>query len=251
MHATARAAFGADVDDVVGHLNQVEVVLDDEDGVAFVGQLLEHVGQVINILEVQAGGGLVEDVEGFARVLLAELSGELYALCFAARERGGLLAQGEVAQAHVVEGLDFAQDAGLELEELHGLLHRHVEHVGNGFALEAHFERFAVVAAALAGFAGHVHVGQEVHLNGANAGTLAGFAAPALHVEGEATGAVAADFGLRHLAKQLADFGEHAGVSGRVRARRAPDGRLVHLNHLVHQIQPFDAAVGQRLTSWR
>ena len=45
------------------------------------------------------------------------------------------------------------------------LLDGHVEHVGDALALEAHLERLAVVALAVALLARHVHVGQEVHLD--------------------------------------------------------------------------------------
>ena len=39
--------------------------------------------------------------------------------------------------------------------------HRHVEHVGDGLALEQHVQRLAVVALAVADVAGDVDVGQE------------------------------------------------------------------------------------------
>jgi hypothetical protein len=68
------------------------------------------------------------------------------------------------------------------------LLDRHVEHVGDRLALEQHLQRLAVVALALAHLAGDVDVGQEVHLDLDDAVALAGLAAAALDVEGEAAG---------------------------------------------------------------
>ena len=52
-----------------------------------------------------------------------------------------------------------------------------------------HLQRLAIVALALADVAGDVDVGQEVHLDLDDAVALAGFAAAALDVEGEAPGA--------------------------------------------------------------
>ena len=55
-------------------LIDVEVVLDHEHGVARVDQPLQHAEQPAHVLEVQAGGRLVEDVDGVAGRPLAELA---------------------------------------------------------------------------------------------------------------------------------------------------------------------------------
>ena len=95
----AVAAFGAEVDDPVGGLDDVEVVLDDDDGVARVDQLVQHFEELCDVVEVEAGGGLVEDVERAAGGALGEFLGELDALGFAAGERRRLLADVDVAEA--------------------------------------------------------------------------------------------------------------------------------------------------------
>ncbi len=61
-------------------------------------------------------------------------------------------------------------------------------------------ERFAVVAPATADIAGHVDVGQEVHLDADQAIALAGLAAAALDVEAEAARVVATGARLGHCA---------------------------------------------------
>ena len=128
-------------------------------------------------------------------------------------------------------------------EELCGFFHGHFEYVGNGLALVVHFEGFAVVALAVAGFARYVHVRQEVHFNlqGAIAGAV--LTAAALDVEGESAGGVAAHFRFAGLCEQLADVVEHAGVGGGVRTRSTADGRLVHVNDLVQVFQAVNALV--------
>src|SRR5260370_723170 len=103
--------------------------------------------------------------------------------------------------------------------------------------------RLAAVALALADVAGDVDVGQEVHLDLDDAVALAGLAASALDVEGEAAGLVAARLGLRQAREPFADRGERAGIGRRIAARRAADRRLVDVDHLVEMLEPLDAVV--------
>ena len=100
--AAAFAAFGAEVDDPVGAFDDVEIVFDDEDGVAEVDEAVEDVEEVVDVGEVEAGGGLVEEVEGVAGVRFAEFGGEFDALGFAAGEGGGGLAEFDVGESDVV-----------------------------------------------------------------------------------------------------------------------------------------------------
>ena len=56
-------AFGPELDDVVGGSDDVRVVLDDDDGVAAVEEGAEGGEEFLDVVEVEAGGGLVEDEE--------------------------------------------------------------------------------------------------------------------------------------------------------------------------------------------
>ena len=62
--AAGGAAFGAHVDDPVGGLDDVEIVLDDEQRAAAFDEFAEGGEEFLYVVEVEAGGGLVEDVEG-------------------------------------------------------------------------------------------------------------------------------------------------------------------------------------------
>ena len=97
--AAGLAAFRAEINDPIGGLDDVQVVLDDDEGVAGGAELEEHFEQLGDVVEVQAGGGLVEDVERAAGRFAAQLGGELDALGLAAAEGGGGLAEANVAQA--------------------------------------------------------------------------------------------------------------------------------------------------------
>src|SRR5215218_8985984 len=59
----AAATFGSEVDDPVGVPDDVEVVFDDDDGVAGIDESIEHLEQMANVGHVEAGRRLVEDVD--------------------------------------------------------------------------------------------------------------------------------------------------------------------------------------------
>src|SRR5260370_18678303 len=105
--AAAFDAFGAEVDDPVGLLDDVEVVLDDEYGIGEIDEGLQDVEKFSNVVKVAAGSGLVQDVERAAGLALGKLAGELDALGFAAGKSGSGLAEGDVAEADFYESRKF------------------------------------------------------------------------------------------------------------------------------------------------
>ena len=239
--AAAAAALRAEVDDVIAGLDHVEVVLDNQHGVAAAGELAKHAHEPFAVGDVQAGRRLIQHVERLAGRCAGKLGRQFDALGLAAGERRGGLPQPDVAQTHVVEGLQLARDARIGGEEVQRFLDGHIEHVGDGFALIEHFQRFAVIALALADLARHVDIRQKVHLDAQNAVAGTGFAAPAAHVEGEAVLLVAARLGFRRGGEDLADHVKQAGVGGRVAARGAADGALIDGDDLVQLLKPVDA----------
>src|SRR6266849_2236138 len=208
----AFAAFGAEVDDPVGLLDDVEMVLDDEHGVAEIDEALQDVEEFSDIVEVQAGGGLVEDVEGAAGLALGKLAGELDALGFAAGKSCGGLAEGNVAEADFDEGRKFLLNLRNIFKKFQRIGRRQIQNIANRMALVANGERFGIVAAAAADFAHHVNVGKKIHFDAAKAVALAGFAAAAFYVEAEAAGAIAAFARFRKHGEEIADGPEHARV---------------------------------------
>jgi hypothetical protein len=61
--AASSAPFRAQIDDVICGLDDVEMVLDDEDSVAGVNEAVQGIEEALDIGEMQAGGGFVQDVE--------------------------------------------------------------------------------------------------------------------------------------------------------------------------------------------
>src|SRR5690606_22748673 len=148
--ATACPAFRAQVDDPVGGLDHVQVVFDHQDGAARVHQPAQHAQQHLDVVEVQAGGGLVQYVQGAFRAAPGQLLRQLDALRLAARQGGGALAQADVGQADVHQCLQLAGHGGHRLEQVQGLGHRQVQDLADGQAPVADVQGLAVVAAAFA-----------------------------------------------------------------------------------------------------
>src|SRR5215212_1186887 len=195
--SASRTALGPEVDDPVGRLDDVEIVFDDDDRIALVDEPVEHVEQLADVLEMQAGGRLVEDVDRPTRRTLLQLGCELDPLRLTARKRRRRLAQPHVAQPHVDQRLEIPVDRADRSEELGCVLDRQVEHFRDGLALVVHFESFSVVPGAVAHLARHVHIGEEIHLDLDRAVARARLAPAALDVEREPARLVTAHLGLR------------------------------------------------------
>ena len=97
------AGLGAHVDHPIGRFDHVEIVLDHHDRIAQIDQPIEHVEQFGQIVEVQAGGRLVEQIERLAGVGPGKLGGQFHALGLAAGKRRRRLAEREVIEAHVAK----------------------------------------------------------------------------------------------------------------------------------------------------
>ncbi len=228
---------------MVRELYHVDVVLYDQHGVALVDKPLQHVHKDPDVVEVQSGCGLVQEVQCLARVLLRELCGKLYSLALAAGEGGAGLAELEIAQADILYCLYLVQYVGHVLEELHCLVDGHVQNVRDALSVEAHLQGLAVVALAVAYLAGHGDVREEVHLYGLVAVAVAGLAPAALDVEGEAARLVSPHLRLRQLYEQRADVGEDTGVGRGVGAGSPSDGALVDGDNLVDVLYPLDGLI--------
>ncbi len=64
--SAAVTAFGAQVDDIIRCLNDIQVVLDHDNGIACVHKLLQYLNELFHIIGVQAGGCLIQDIPRLA-----------------------------------------------------------------------------------------------------------------------------------------------------------------------------------------
>lgn len=177
MHdlAAVLARAGADVDDPVGDLDGVLVVLDDDERVAHVAQPDQGLDEAVVVALVQTDGRLVEDVQD-ADESGADLGGQADALCLAAGEGAGRAVQREVVQADVDQELQPLVDllqhplgdllvTGAELQltqEVRAVADGHAGDLGDGLAHDGDREDERLEARALTGGAGHLaHVALE------------------------------------------------------------------------------------------
>src|SRR5271166_2406188 len=91
--AAVVAGAGAEVDDPVGVRHDRLVVLDDDDRLAGVDEPVDQAEQLLDVGEVKAAGGLVEDVDA---ALLGHAGGQLEPLPLAAGQRSERLAEPQV-----------------------------------------------------------------------------------------------------------------------------------------------------------
>ena len=204
--ATAVAALRTKVNHIVGGFDDVEVMLDNKHGVPRVHQTLQYLKQLTNIIEVEAGSGLIENIEGFACLATLKLACQLHTLSLTTRKRSGGLAQANIAQAHIVQSVELARQPRDLREETASLVNCHVQNVVHVLASVRHFQRFAIVPFALAHLAVDVNIGQEMHLYFFLTIALARLAATARHVEREAAGCVATHLRLWRGSEQGTDI---------------------------------------------
>ena len=72
---------------MVGTLDDIHVVFDDENAVATLDECVEGLQQPVDIVEVQTRGGFVEDEEGRLLSFLSDEIGQLDTLVLTTRER--------------------------------------------------------------------------------------------------------------------------------------------------------------------
>jgi hypothetical protein len=146
----AIAAFGPEVDHVIGALDDLDVVLDDHERVTALGELRERAEEPLDVREVQSGRRLVEDEERVRLRVASEVRGELDALRLAGGQRAERLAELQVLEAHVDQRLKSLGDVGLVGEEPRRLRDREIQHAGDAAIPVADLEHVRLVARAVA-----------------------------------------------------------------------------------------------------
>ena len=209
-----RAAARAHVDEVVGRGQQVQVVVDDDDGRAGVQQPVEHADQRGHVERVQPGGRLVEDVQR-AALAAAQPGGDPQPLRLAAGQRRRRLAQPQVTEADLVDGPQRPRRSVPGRRSAPGRRARSGQHVGDGQAVDPDVQRGVVEAGAVAGRALDGDVRQVLDVEVDVAEPPAGRALALAGVEGEVAGLPAP-------APRIRGCPRTAGGSGRTPRSRWP-----------------------------
>ena len=221
-------------------------MLDQHDRIAQIDQPVQHVQQLGQVIEMQARGGFVQQVQRAARVGAGEFRCQFYALRLATGQRRSGLAECQVVQSYVAQGLQDAADLGQVLEQVERLAARQFQYVADRVAVVGHRQGLGVVPLALARLALDPNIRQEMHLDAFLAVAFAVFAAPPRDVETEAARRVAAQFGFRQLSEQFADPFEYAGVGRRIGGGRIAQRLLVDADHFVDVLDAADLVVRPR-----
>ena len=256
-HPTRRATFRTEINDPVGAFDDFEIVLDDEQAVAFVDEALQQLHQQRDVIEVQAGGRFVEQEQAAGALLrfgirrvLNQMPDELQALCFTAGKRVERLTELQVAKTGLVEHLKLCDDLRGFLGRLkqraaeprYRLLGSQTEHFMDAFSMQQDFQRMWLIAPTLALGTRHIEIAEELHLDLFVAIARAAFAAAFAGIEAEEA---------RHdaLCLRILGFGEQrANVIKRTekhrwrRARRACQRRLIHHHDLTQVFMACDLA---------
>ena len=176
---------------------------------------------------MEAGSGLIEDIEDALIFRARKMRGKFQALRFAARKRGGGLAEPEIAEADFIQDAQLGDDFGNTIEEGESLARRELQDFVNIFAAITNIEDAGFEARATAFFADKLDVGEKLHFDGDGAVALAGFAAAARNVERKMAGRESAALGVGSGGEDFANGVEGFEISCGIRTRRAADGRLV------------------------
>ena len=160
----ADASLGTEVNQPIGGAHDIEIVLDDQHGIAGIDQSLQGFQQARDILEVQTRGRFVQDIERLAGRRPLQFGGEFDTLGLATAQRRRRLAQRQVAEADVLQRDQAPSDLRQVAEELGGLVDGHREDVVDVLVLEADRKRVGVEARTRALLADDFYRRQKVHL---------------------------------------------------------------------------------------
>ena len=180
------AAFGSEVDDPVRAFDDFQVVLDDDDAVAFLNEAVEDFDEERDIIEVEACRRLVEDQECLLAGLANEVVDELEALGFAAGEGIDRLAEAQVVETHLAEKFQRGGDffLGIEgFEKCDRLGGCHFQNLVDGFSAHLDFEKGRAETGSIAFRTAQEEVAEELHFHLFKAESAAAVAAAVARVE--------------------------------------------------------------------
>src|SRR5688572_7560388 len=170
---TRVAAFRTEIDDLVRGLDDVEIMFDHEERTARIDQRTKRREQFVDVVEVQARGWFVEDVERFSAGPLQQVRCEFDALRFTARQRCRRLAQSQVTKPDIVEYAQTVRNLRHLAEERDRFTHRHAQHFVYILAAITNVEDLLFEARPFALFTNQLDVREKLHLDGDRSITLA------------------------------------------------------------------------------
>jgi len=96
------AAFRPQINYPINRFYYIQIVFNDQHGIAFVRELMQDREQAVDVVEMQAGGRFVQDIQSLAGGAAGQLIGQLDPLRLAAGQGGGRLAEPDIAETDLV-----------------------------------------------------------------------------------------------------------------------------------------------------
>ena len=195
---------------------------------------------------MKPGSRLIQNIHRFSGITLGQFRSQFHTLALSARQGGGRLSQFNISQPHLLQHFDFIQNLRHILKELYSTIDGHVQYIGYGFTLIAHFQRLAVISFAVTNLARYQHIGQEIHFDSLVSVTAASLAASSGYIERETPRLIATDLRFGQTDKQIPDIREYSCIGGRIGTRCPAQRRLVYIHHLIYIVQSLHTVIGQR-----
>lgn len=85
------SALGSKVNNMVGSLYKVKVMLDNHNRISRINQLLKNINKSVNIGNMKSRSRLIKNIHRLARRSLCELGCEFYTLCLTTRKSSSRL----------------------------------------------------------------------------------------------------------------------------------------------------------------
>jgi hypothetical protein len=146
---------------------------------------MQHLQQLRNIVKMQTGCRLIEDIQGLTGITLGQLTGQFNPLRLTTGQRSSILTQLDITQTHIHQSLQLARHHRHRLIKAQRILNGHLQNLMDIATLIANIQRFAVIALTLALITGHINIRQEMHRHLNHPIALTGLAPPTLDVETE------------------------------------------------------------------
>ncbi len=267
-------SFGAEIDEPIGAFEHIEIVLDNDEGIALIDETLQDAEEKADVLEVEPRGGFVEDEEAGlpgggrppiprmstaifgnclgillgAHGLIAQVPQEFDALGFATGELIQRLAEPQVAESDfgkegelainlVVQfrfGLCQVDCGRVEMDA--GFIDGHLQNFMHVLAAILDLQERRLEPAAFTDRAGDEDIGQKLHLDFFRAGAVAARAAAHAAVEGKIACGVALGLGSLRTGEEIADRIIRAEIKRGIGSRRAGKRGLVDADHFRNKL---------------
>ena len=191
---TPCSAFGTDVDDPVGRLDHIEIMLDHNHGITRFHKALQDLNQLLDVGKVQACCGFVQQIQSSPGRTFPQFSREFHALSFPAGKSWRRLTELHVLQTNIAQRLKQLFDLWKAFEELHPIPNFQVEHISDAVIAKLDLQRFVIESSSLTHRAGDPDIRQKIHFQLGRTMAFTRFAATVFNIETETSLFVASHF---------------------------------------------------------